>query len=99
VQRPAQRVLGSRLSFHSEVMVTERRKASYRIRVHGHLDEDRSEWFAGLTITPLPSGETLLAGEIEDQSALNAVLNALHALGIKLHSVERVDPQDPEGNG
>lgn len=80
-------------------MVTERRKPFYRIRVHGHLDEDRSEWFAGLTVTHLPSGETLLAGEIADQSALNAVLNAFHALGIKLLSVERVDPHGREGGG
>lgn len=79
--------------------MAERKKAVYQIRIQGHLDEDRSEWFAGLTTTHLPSGETLLAGEIADQSALNAVLNALHALGIKLLSVERVDPHGREGGG
>ncbi len=65
----------------------------YEIRVQGHLDKQRSEWFGGLSITHQPDGETILTGEIVDQSALNAILNRIHAMNIKLISVERVDPE------
>ena len=41
--------------------------AVYEIRVKGHLDGRWSEWFDGLTITHLDSGETVLRGEIVDQ--------------------------------
>ena len=64
----------------------------YEIRAMGHLDESRSAWFEGLSIKHLPSGESILTGEIVDQSALNAILNRLHALNIKLISVEPIDP-------
>ncbi len=68
-------------------------KTIYEIRVQGHLDKQRSEWFGGLSITHQPDGETILTGEIVDQSALNAILNRLHAMNIKLISVELVDPE------
>jgi cell division FtsZ-interacting protein ZapD len=73
-------------------------KTIYEIRVQGHLDKQRSEWFGGLSITHQPDGETILTGEIVDQSALNAILNRLHAMNIKLISVERVDPEVAEGD-
>ncbi len=73
--------------------MTDSQKTVYRIRVHGHLDEQRSEWFGGMSITHQPDGETILLGEIVDQSALNAILSRIHATNIKLISVERVDPE------
>lgn len=79
--------------------MTDSQKMSYSIRVQGHLDESRSEWFGGLKITHQPDGETILVGEIVDQSALNAILNRLHNMNIKLISVERNDPGIADGDG
>ena len=63
----------------------------YEIRVRGHIDERRSEWLGGLHVTHLPDGDTILNGEIVDESALNAILNRLHAMNIRLISVDRAD--------
>jgi hypothetical protein len=78
--------------------MTERQKTTYEIRVRGHLDEKRSEWFGGMSITHQPNGETILFGEIVDQSTLNAILNRIQAMNIKLISVERVDPEAADGD-
>jgi hypothetical protein len=71
--------------------------AVYEIRVKGHLDERWSEWFDGLTITNLQSGEALLSGEIVDQAALHGVLSKVRDLNLPLIAVRIVDPepQDP----
>jgi hypothetical protein len=37
-------------------------KTIHKIRVQGHLDKQRSEWFGGLSITHEPDGETILSG-------------------------------------
>ena len=75
-----------------EIVMTGPAKNIYEIRVRGHIDERRSEWLGGLHVTHLPDGDTILSGEIVDQSALNAILNRLHAMNIKLISVDRADP-------
>jgi hypothetical protein len=76
--------------------MAESKKITYEIRVKGHLEEGRSEWLGGLKVAPQPDGETILTGEIVDQSALNAILNRLHAMNIKLVSVEHVDATPSE---
>jgi hypothetical protein len=63
------------------------RMTAYKIRVKGHLDGRWSEWFDGLQITNLESGEAELSGEIVDQSALHGVLNKMHDLGLPLVAV------------
>ena len=70
---------------------------AYEIRVKGHLDESWSEWFDGLTITNLDSGETVLRGEIVDQAALHGVLSKVRDLNLPLIAVSSVGPerQDP----
>jgi hypothetical protein len=70
---------------------------AYEIRVKGHLDESWSEWFEGLTITNLESGETVLRGEIVDQAALHGVLSKVRDLNLPLIAVSSVGPerQDP----
>ena len=67
------------------------------IRVKGHLDGRRSEWFEGLTITHLDSGEAVLSGEIADQAALHGVLSKVRDLNLPLIAVSGVGPerQDP----
>ncbi len=69
----------------------------YEIRVEGHLTDRWSNWFDGLAIRNEPGGETLLAGQISDQSALFGVLNKIQALHLVLISVARVPPTSFDG--
>jgi hypothetical protein len=59
----------------------------YEIRVRGELDSHWSVWFEGLALTSLGNGETLIAGEIQDQAALHGVLARIRDLGLPLISV------------
>ena len=70
--------------------------AVYEIRVKGHLDGHWSEWFDGLTIVNVEDGDTLLSGEIVDQSALHGVLVKVRDLGLPLIAVSSVNsvPED-----
>jgi hypothetical protein len=61
----------------------------YQIRVKGILDEEWSDWFEGLTITP-QDDETLLTGPVRDQAALHGLLARVRDLGLPLLSVKRV---------
>jgi len=65
----------------------------YRIRVGGHLDSSRSEWFEGLRLTHEANGETVLSGPIVDESALHGVITRIRDLGLPLLSVKQcVEP-------
>jgi len=64
----------------------------YEIRVKGHLEGRWSEWFDGLEITNLESGEALLSGEIMDQAALHGVLAKVRDLGLPLVAVTSLGP-------
>lgn len=66
----------------------------YTIRIKGHLDPNWSEWFAGLTITHDPKGETVLAGPVRDQAALFGILIKVRDLGLTLIAV---NPEEQEG--
>jgi hypothetical protein len=59
----------------------------YQICVQGHLDSTWSEWFEGLTITNLASGQTALVGYLVDQAALHGVLIKVRDLGLPLLGV------------
>ena len=69
----------------------------YVIRVKGHLDPRRSEWFEGLTITLLEGGETTLSGPVVDQAALHGLLAKIRDLNLTLNSVTRVDSEPSYG--
>lgn len=62
----------------------------YEIRVRGQLDDSWSDWFGGLTITPLGNDETLISGALPDQSALHGILAKLRDLNLPILSVVRV---------
>jgi len=70
----------------------------YQIRVKGHLDEDWSDWFEGLTIANQPNGEAVLSGPIADQAALQGLLNRIFNLGLPLLLVRLIDPNDKPAN-
>ncbi len=67
----------------------------YQIRVQGRLDASWSDWLGGLTITPQPDEETLLAGPIVDQAALHGILDKLYAMNLTILAVIQVK-QDQE---
>jgi hypothetical protein len=67
------------------------RPGRYLIEVRGQLDADWSDWFAGLTVTPQENNVTVLAGQIEDQSALYGLIAKISSLGLQLLSVQSLD--------
>lgn len=69
------------------------RQEVYQIVVKGHLDSEWSDWFDGLTITLVGSGETILTGPLADQTALHGVLIKIRDLGLPLLSLVRIDPE------
>jgi len=69
-------------------MYEEKKGTYYHIKVKGVLDSKWADWFNGLSITPVETGETLLTGPVDDQAALHGVLAKIRDLGLTLLSVE-----------
>jgi len=65
----------------------------YEIRIEGHLDQQWTDWFEGMTITLEESGETLITGPVTDQSALFGLLKKVRDLGAPLLSVTSIQAQ------
>jgi hypothetical protein len=63
----------------------------YEIRIKGHLDDRRAEWFEGLTITLEEDGNTLLTGPVLDQAMLHGLLKRVRDLGLSLVSVSPLE--------
>jgi hypothetical protein len=68
-----------------------KREPRVQIRVKGTLDGTWSDWFGGLTLVPLETGETLLTGPVADQSALYGILWKLRDLNLTLVSLVLVE--------
>jgi hypothetical protein len=66
----------------------------YKIRIKGHLNSQRIEWFEGLNITLEDNDNTLLTGPVADQAALYGILKRVRDLGLPLISICPVDPDD-----
>ncbi len=65
--------------------------STYQIRVEGQVDGLWEEWFEGMRIDYKNDAETILLGELKDQTALHGVLDRIRDLGLVLISVERID--------
>lgn len=65
---------------------------TYRIQIKGHLAAHWAEWFDGMTITQLDTGETVIEGPVIDQAALHGMLNHIRDLGLPLLAVDHVEP-------
>ena len=63
----------------------------YRIKIKGRLDDQWTEWFEGLTITPEAGGNTQLTGPVIDDAALHGLLKKVRDLGLPLISVNRIE--------
>ncbi len=60
---------------------------TYQIRIRGKVPDRWQAMFGPFTMTDLPEGDTLLCGEVIDQSQLIGVLNQLHSLNLRIISV------------
>ncbi len=68
----------------------------YQIRLRGHLGQQWSDWFEGLSITLEENGDTLLTGPVVDQAALHGLLRKVRDLGLPLLEVTHVKPDDAD---
>ena len=66
------------------------------IRVQGRIDEHWSDWFEDFEIAHTERGETILTGDVADQSALYGLLARLRDLGLPLISVDSAEVDDQE---
>jgi hypothetical protein len=68
----------------------------FQIRIQGHLSQQWTDWFEGLTITLEEDGSTLLTGPVIDQAALYGILKKVRDLAVPLLSVNsnRAESQD-----
>ena len=71
------------------------KRATYRIRIQGHLESSWSDRLADMTITRAYTSKkqpiTILVGTLADQSALAGVLNTLHGINCNIFTVENLD--------
>jgi hypothetical protein len=68
----------------------------YQIRIKGHLGQQWTEWFDGLTITLVENGDTLITGPVIDQAALHGLIKKVRDLGMPLVSVDPVKLDQPD---
>ena len=73
-----------------------RQPSIYQIKIMGHLGNQWSDWFDGLTITQDEEGNTLLTGPVVDDAALHGLLQKVRDLGMQLLSVNRVAPDQSD---
>jgi len=66
----------------------------YQIKLKGHLQDDWSDWFGGLTISHDETGNTLLTGNVVDQAQLHGLLKRIRDAGMELISVNLINEVD-----
>jgi len=64
----------------------------YLIRVKGRLDPQWADWFDGMVIMPEEDNTTLIIGPVIDDAALHGLLKRVRDSGLRLLSVNQVDP-------
>jgi len=68
----------------------------YEIRIKGHLDPRRADWFEGLQLVAASDGTTVIQGPIPDQAALHGLLRKIRDLGLPLISVTQIETDQPK---
>ena len=67
----------------------------YEIRIKGRLSDTVTGAFEEFTAAVKPA-ETVMRGEVRDQSELHGLLNRIQSLGLELIEVRRLPEQSPE---
>ena len=67
----------------------------YQIRLKEQLGQHWSSWLGGLTITTEVNGETVLTGEVVDQSALHGLLSKVRDLQLTLLVIRPLETDSP----
>ena len=67
-----------------------------RILVAQHLSDRWTEWFGGMHVQNLPTGEALLFGQLPDRAALYGVLTQMRNLDIQILSVDAIPIESPQ---
>jgi len=70
------------------------RSNAYRIVVRAEIGERFATAFEGMDVRT-DEGQTIITGEVIDQSHLHGILDRIHAFGLELVSVQPV-PGDPQ---
>jgi hypothetical protein len=65
--------------------------AAYEIRIKGRLSDALSGAFEDFTATVRPA-ETVMRGELRDQSELHGVIDQIQLLGLELIEVRQIEP-------
>ena len=72
----------------------------YIIKVRSHLDDRKSYWFEGMTMTAGYDEEgrpiTTLTGHLADQAALHGILATIRDMNLPLISVDRLSPREAD---
>ena len=66
-------------------------KQSYQIRIEGYVTLDWSAFFEKVEILHTQDRQTVLMGEVPDQTALHGILMRIRDLGLSLLEVKRMD--------
>ncbi|WP_420630351.1 hypothetical protein [Candidatus Leptofilum sp.] len=62
----------------------------YRIELQSVLNGNWADWLGNLELTNTAQGNTVLIGEVVDQSALHGLLARIRDLGVPIVSIERL---------
>ncbi len=63
----------------------------YEIQVEGHFNPGWFNWMDEWKITPLPDGNTLLAGPVIDQPSLHGIFAHIRDMNVKIISLKKND--------
>jgi hypothetical protein len=67
--------------------------AGYEIRIKGRLSDSLSGAFEDFTASVKPA-ETVMRGQVRDQSELHGLLDRIQSLGLELIEVRKIDDSE-----
>ncbi len=65
-------------------------KGKTEIKVEGHLDKKRMNWFEGMEIS-YEGDNTIISGNLKDEAHMHGILNQIRDLNLKLISVNTAE--------
>ena len=65
--------------------------ATYQFRIEGVLPDTWAEWFDGFDINHEQGKETVISGEVIDQTQLHSLLERIRDLGLTLLEVKKME--------